>query len=247
MGKLTRTLKLGVRGEDVEGFTRAMHRYLQTGQLANYMAQKDRVRQTWGLAKVTLAKKAAKKAGLPAYGVAGPKLEAVMRKADAFDALADHLLDEYRRQHVLPPVVYPLVGAGTVCQGLHPTAGLAGNWAIDFCAPGGTTVVAPVKAKVKKLSGRPPTYVANSTVGIFGWSIHLETSDGYRFFSTHYGTRSVELGQTVPAGGRLGTVGHWPGDPGRSHVHFGVTSPYGTADARKHITAIANAPRLDRV
>jgi hypothetical protein len=133
----------------------------------------------------------------------------------------------------------------SACQGLHPTAGLSGNWAIDFCAPGGTKVWAVERAVIRKLSGRDPAQGAQQTIGIFGWSIHYETAEGYRYFSTHYGARApLQVGQVVTVGQLLGTVGHWPGDPGRSHTHLGVTSPLGIADAKKRITAVSLAARI---
>ena len=85
---------------------------------------------------------------------------------------------------------------------------------------------------------------AEQTIGIFGWSIHYETAAGYRYFSTHYGLRSVQEGEIVQVGQIIGTVGSWPGDPGRSHTHLGVTSPLGTADAKKRITTISQAVRV---
>ena len=110
---------------------------------------------------------------------------------------------------------------------------------------GGTPVVAVERAKITKLSGRDPAFGADQQVGIYGWSIHYQTPLGYRYFSTHYGYRvPLMVGQTVDAGERLGTIGHWPGDPGRSHLHKGVTSPLGERDARKRILAVANAPRV---
>jgi hypothetical protein len=154
----------------------------------------------------------------------------------AMDAVALKLVREDAKS-----ICYPLIGNSSVCQGLHPTAGLLGNWAIDFCAPGGTAVVAAEKATIRRLSGRDPSQGAEQTIGIFGWSIHYETANGYRYFSTHYGSRTVQEGQVVECGQSLGTVGSWPGNPGRSHLHLGVTSPLGTADAKKRITAVSQA------
>lgn len=139
---------------------------------------------------------------------------------------------------------HPQGATSGVCQGLHITAGLTGNWAIDFCAPGGTKVVAVERATIVKLSGRNPSEGAQQDIGIFGWSIHYETANGYHYFSTHYGSRSYHVGQIVDPGDVLGTVGSWPGDPGRSHTHLGVTSPLGSADAKRKITAVAQAQRV---
>ena len=160
----------------------------------------------------------------------------------AMDALALRYVREDALKRVYP---HPLGSLSEVCQGLHPTAGLYGNWAIDFCAPGGTKVLAVENATITKLSGRDPASGANQTIGIFGWSIHYETPEGYRYFSTHYGSRSpLQVGQHVDAGQVVGTVGHWPGDESRSHTHLGVTSPLGTADAKKRITDISTATKI---
>jgi hypothetical protein len=140
---------------------------------------------------------------------------------------------------------HPQGALSQIGQGPHATAGLPGNIAVDFMAPGGTKVVAVEDAVIKKLSGRDPSSGANQTIGIFGWSIHYETSSGYRYFSTHYGARSpLHIGQEVDCGQVLGTVGHWPGDASRSHTHLGVTSPLGSTDARKRILEIAASPKV---
>jgi Putative peptidoglycan binding domain len=131
-----------------------------------------------------------------------------------------------------------------VGQGLHPTAGLYGNYAIDFMAPGGTKVLAVEAAKITKLSGRDPATGADQDIGIYGWSIHYETPLGLRYFSTHYGSRSVSLGAQVDCGQVVGAVGGWPGDPGRSHTHLGVTHPMGVAAAKKRMLEIAQAKKV---
>ncbi|MDF2751645.1 MAG: putative peptidoglycan binding domain [Gaiellaceae bacterium] len=159
----------------------------------------------------------------------------------------DALAREYVQQDALRKCHPHEAGVdSSICQGLHQTSGLLGNWAIDFCADGGTKVVAVEAAKITKLSGRDPALgeLPNSP-GIFGWSIHYETPSGYRYFSTHYGWRAnLAIGTAVDCGQVLGTVGDWPNDPPRSHTHLGVTSPLGTADAKKRITEISKAPRV---
>lgn len=162
----------------------------------------------------------------------------------------EHALDSLALKYVRADALtkcypHPEGALSSICQGLHATAGLLGNWAIDFCAPGGTKVLAVERATIRKLSGRDPAWGANQTIGIFGWSIHYETSDGYRYFSTHYGARSpLGVGQIVDAGQVLGTVGHWPGDPSRSHTHLGVTSPLGVTDAKKRIADVSKAIKI---
>jgi murein DD-endopeptidase MepM/ murein hydrolase activator NlpD len=144
-----------------------------------------------------------------------------------------------------PPLMVAPIAVGSIPSYLHPTAGLLGNYALDWMAVGGTPVYAVEPAKIKKLSGRDPNLGADQIVGIYGWSIHYETPAGYRYFSTHYGSRQASLyvGKVVEAGEKLGEIGWWPGDPGRSHLHLGVTSPLGIADAQKRIKAVAASPR----
>jgi murein DD-endopeptidase MepM/ murein hydrolase activator NlpD len=150
-----------------------------------------------------------------------------------------------------PELAFPLpkgAGGNVALSGLHVTAGLDGNWALDFMAGGGTPVLAYEEATVRKLSGRDPALGAEQTVGIFGWSIHLETADGYRYFATHLGERSdLSVGEKVKVGQLLGKVGDWPDNPPRSHLHLGVTSPKGEADAKARIQAVGSAPRLPLV
>lgn len=131
-----------------------------------------------------------------------------------------------------------------VGQGFHQTSGIPGNWAIDFMAPGGTKVLAVENAIVTRLSGHNPADGANQGIGIFGWSVSYETGQGLRYFSTHYGTYKVALGQQLDCGQVIGTVGRWPGDPGRSHTHLGVTHPLGSAAAKKRILEISQAKRI---
>jgi hypothetical protein len=111
-------------------------------------------------------------------------------------------------------------------------------------AAGGMPVVAPEPATVRKLSGRDPALGADQVKEIFGWSIHLETADGYRYLARHLGERSdLAAGDTVEIGQVLGKVGTWPDDPPRSRLHLGVTSPKDEADAKARIQAVGSASR----
>ena len=124
---------------------------------------------------------------------------------------------------------------------LHPTLGLAHNWALDFMAVGGTKVFAPEAAVVWKLSGHDP---AEGVIdgSVFGWNIYLLTPVGILYFGTHFGDRRVTVGQHVKTGQLIAHVGHWPNDPGRSHTHLGVTDPKGEAAAKAYIVKVARAP-----
>lgn len=128
---------------------------------------------------------------------------------------------------------------------IHQTGGISGNWALDFMAPGGTPVLAPEAGTVTKISGHDPSTGTHGAGDIFGYSIYLRTAGGF-YFSTHYGSVNVSLGETVKAGQQVGRVGHWPRDPGRSHTHLGFTALNGLyATAVKHIKDVAAAPKVD--
>lgn len=140
---------------------------------------------------------------------------------------------------------HPAGAPGTfIGQGLHATDGIPGNWAIDFMAPGGTKVLAVESAVVTRLSGHDPAEGVIDPPGIFGWSIYYDTPGGYHYFSTHYGRRLVREGQQVDCGQTIGEVGRWPGDPGRSHTHLGVSSALGPAAAKRRITEISQAQHV---
>jgi len=148
------------------------------------------------------------------------------------------------------PLQYPHPGPRTrpLPSDLHETAGLPGNWALDFMAPGGTPVYAPQDGlTVTRLSGHDP---AEGVIegDIFGWNVYLRSDAGVTYFLTHMGDRRLSTGLPLPLGmkvGRrnvIGHVGHWPDDPGRSHTHMGVTHPMGRKPAVARIEAVARAP-----
>ena len=126
---------------------------------------------------------------------------------------------------------------------LHPTSGLANNWALDFMAPGGTKVYAPEASTVLRLSGHDPS-LGEVQPSIFGFSVYLHTPSGIIYFLTHLGHVSVPLGRKLKASWLIGTVGHWPNDPGRSHTHLGVTHPGGVTAAKNYVCKIAQAPMI---
>lgn len=147
-----------------------------------------------------------------------------------------------------PPLVYPHpAGLGLhrpPNSDLHETAGIPGNFALDFMAPGGTPFLAPQASTVSRLSGHDP---AEGVLDgdIFGWNIYLTTSPGkVVYFATHLGDRHVTVGEKVKLGQLLGHVGHWPGDPDRSHTHLGITHPAGYKAAIARIEAVAKAPMV---
>lgn len=238
-----------MRGADIDAAARALHRYLKTGNLGAHDKSRDIVRETWGTGKANLTRAARKQAKLPSGFAYTASLDRVLIKTGAFDAKADDLRAEYIKSLVppTPSMVHPHAAGweSTVCQGIHPTAGLEGNMALDWCAQGGTPVLSVVAAEVVKISGRNPSWGAENSIGIYGWSIHYVSFGGYRWFATHFGTlNNLYVGKKVRAGDVVGRVGSWPGDPGRSHTHLGCTSPHGSADAIRLIEKVAASPRV---
>ena len=133
--------------------------------------------------------------------------------------------------------------ANGIPGGLHETAGLPHNWALDFMAPGGTRFLAPFDGVVARFSGHDP---AMGVIGgdIYGWNIYEDEKNGIQIFVTHLENRVGPVGRHVKAGTILGHVGHWPHDPGRSHTHLGVTHPGGIQAAKDYVIEIAHSPHV---
>jgi murein DD-endopeptidase MepM/ murein hydrolase activator NlpD len=137
--------------------------------------------------------------------------------------------------HAIPPSHTRPTAAG-----LHVTAGLAGNVALDFMAAGGTVILAPQDCHVMRFSGHDPRI---GVIGgdIYGWSTYLHVPDGY-YFLTHQDKRYVSVGQWVKKGTPIGRVGSWPHNPPRSHSHLGFTHVKGEAASRARILKVASGP-----
>ncbi|HLY83721.1 MAG TPA: M23 family metallopeptidase [Acidimicrobiales bacterium] len=142
------------------------------------------------------------------------------------------------------PHALPWKGPAPPASDLHETAGIPGNWALDFMAHGGTTILAPEDCTVTRLSGHDPKEGDLGAAGIFGWNTYLETHDGLLYFLTHQGSRAVHVGQKVKLGEIIGVVGHWPNDEPRSHTHMGVTHPDGVKASQVAICKVAEAGRV---
>jgi len=180
-------------------------------------------------------------------GVVDQNLWSTLARQGWPDARAIELMNSYIDHNPVSSLVFPvpLGQMASVCQGLHQTAGLAGNWAIDFCCVPLTTIVAVEAGVITKLSGHSPTQDIWDTQGVFGWSVHFRTPAGYRYFVTHLGSRppALQVGMHVAVGDTIGRVGDQKYRP--DHTHYGVTSPVSEADAKKRITAVSRAPRID--
>lgn len=137
-----------------------------------------------------------------------------------------------------PPDVHVFVG------GMHETSGLDGNWALDFICKAGLGICAPEAATVTRFSGHDPSDDSADKNGVYGWTTYLRTPAGYMYFVTHQGRRypTLRVGQHVQAGDLIGFVGDQRYRP--DHLHLGVTSPKGDADAKARITAVSKAPRV---
>lgn len=114
MSLLTRTLKVGCVGKDVEGAKRGVARYLGKGRLSKLTEQAPVVRRTFGPFFRVDVKRAQGRLELPASGLFGEATYDALKSAGAFDAKALHLLREYAEEQK-PPLVEPKQGF----QSLH--------------------------------------------------------------------------------------------------------------------------------
>lgn len=146
-----------------------------------------------------------------------------------------------------PPLVYPLgkkaPGKRPTAAGIHVTSGLDGNVALDFMTNAGAFFVAPEACRVFRHSGRDPE-LGVRVGSVYAWSIYLITPSGLLYFATHLSTRYALVGDRLRAGDRVGLIAGWPNDPGRTHLHLGVTHPKGEVKARARILEVAGAPKV---
>lgn len=248
---LTRVLKDGSVGDDVYGVKRTVFRALDASdkgrRLAALEANDAAVKRTFGVFFKRQVNDVRVAMGYKPTGIVDQNLWKTLARQGWPDARAIQLMNNYIDAHPVSSLVYPvpLGEIGSLCQGLHETAGLDGNWAIDICCVPNTTIVAVEKGVITKLSGKSPSQDTWDSSGTYGWSIHFRTPDGYRYFTTHYGVRArgLRVGMAVEAGDTLGKVGDQRFRP--DHIHYGVTSPVSEADAKKRITMVSRAPRID--
>lgn len=249
---LTRVLKEGVTpGDDVYGVKRSVCRALDAHdsgrRLAALEADDAAAKRTFGVFFTKQVKQCRKLMGYAQTGIVDQSFWNALVRGGWPDRRAIELMNNYIDAHPALAVCYPVpMGeVAGVCQGIHPTAGLAGNYAIDFCCAPGTTVVAVEAGTVVKLSGKTPSLDTWDQSGTFGWSTHFRTAAGYRYFVTHLGSRApgIHVGQRLEVGDTIGKVGDQVFRP--DHVHYGVSSPVSSADARKRITAVSRAPRVE--
>jgi murein DD-endopeptidase MepM/ murein hydrolase activator NlpD len=169
-------------------------------------------------------------------------LDAMWAYADAYSKWVYRLWSAPVEAPADPTMVSP-VSVGPIPSFLHPTAGLLGNWALDWIVPPGVAVHSPEAGVIQKLSGHDPSDDTWDSQGVYGWSVYVRTAQGYVYYITHLGWRAaLSVGQRVGAGTVVGKVGNQKFRP--DHTHAGVTSPLGESDAKKRIQAVAAAPRV---
>jgi len=203
---------------------------------------------------IALSKAVRRFQGAGGDGIYGPLTHEKMRRSHshdhpdewAFDATAIVLMNEaYLLQH--PGIVSPCK-TGQRPAFLHETGGIDGNWALDWMNPAGTAVYAPTAMTVVAKGGHDPASGTwrngkhDRRGDIFGWSLHLRDRHDFTYFATHLGSVSVAVGQKLLVAQRFGAIGHWPHDPGRSHLHLGVDAGSDAA-SKKMIRSISLAPR----
>ena len=240
--KLKREIELGMQGLDVKACKRAAARAgFPKGKLMG-------ITDTYVAADVANIKLFQQAKGLDADGIIGQNtLDALVLSMDATATgwYGSFVLPKAAAAALVYPHASPFNGSAPPKSDLHETGGIPMNWALDFMAPGGTKLVAPEAGTLSRQSGHDPSQGTSGAVNdIFGWSVYIQTPAGLVYFATHLGSVSVQVGQQLKAGDVIGVVGNWPGDPGRSHTHLGVTHPAGIAAAKDRICAVAAAPRM---
>lgn len=234
-------------GLDVEGIGRALCR-AQVGyvSLKVFQSMPVRWRRTYGARKQAAVNVIRKREHRTQNRIYDRGVHGVLIDMGAFDANATNKMIQYE-----PPLAlcypHPKGSTSSICQGLHETGGIPGNWAIDFCVPEITGNLTPVLAVQDgffyRYGGKAPSQDTPDPTGAFGWSVYFQTRVGAIYYVTHLGrTAAMIPGQRVRAGEIIGWVGDQAFRP--DHTHYGVTHPLGAAEARKLITRVSHAPRV---
>jgi hypothetical protein len=250
----TRILKPGdpiERGIDIEGIGRALCRAkIGYVSLNVFTAMPATWRRSYGSRKIEAVNVIRKREGRTRNGIYDQGVHGVLIDMGAFDARAVNMMYEYE-----PPLAYcyPIAKArqSWVCQSLHETSGIPGNWAIDFCVPeivggNGAPVLAVQDAFFYRYGGKAPTGDVPDPSGAYGWSVYYQTRGGVIYYTTHLGQRVMfAAGQRIKAGTIVGYIGDQWYRP--DHAHVGATHPRGEAEAKKLILRISTAPRVNPV
>ena len=115
-------------------------------------------------------------------------------------------------------ITRPIPHSSVPSRSTHNTDGLPGYPAYDIMTPGGTDVIAPESGSITRISGHSPAIYDGGA--IMGYSVYFEGDSGTRYFMTHMG-KTAQEGRYI-VGAKIGQIAEWPGDPGRSHLHFAI-------------------------
>lgn len=151
---LIRVLKPNDYGKDVQGVRRACRKFLGMTQPSAPIS----VQRKFNASMTELVKAAQDEAVIPKSGWVGPELMGALRRADAFDAYATQLIEQYAEEnaHEVPPLGPIVAGDKTVLlhQLTHNTDGVPGYPAFDTgFSRAGVAVLAPEPLVVTKQSG----------------------------------------------------------------------------------------------
>ncbi|RYG94317.1 MAG: M23 family metallopeptidase, partial [Alphaproteobacteria bacterium] len=83
----------------------------------------------------------------------------------------------------------------------------------DFAAPAGTMVLSPVSGRI--------VINRSDAADVMAAYVVVRAPDGVEHVLGHIMSPQGE-GTTIKAGQQIGTVRQWPGQPGRSHLHWGM-------------------------
>lgn len=206
---LTRILKPNCYGKDVQGVRRACRKF--TGQ--DPPTAPLSVQRMFNASMTVLVKAAQDEAALPKSGWVGPRLMQLLRNADAFDAYAVQLLEQYAAENSaqVPPLGPVYAGGQSILLHdlTHETDGLPGYPAFDDGWVAGRAVIAPEPLTVTQ-HGDSQGGVAFYCTGVSGllyWFGHCSSQPAV---GAHFGK-----GAKMTSIANMGK---------KSHVHVGINA-----------------------
>lgn len=212
-----------MRGFDVDAAKRATYRYINNGpKWANYMNQSKTSKNFFGPFFEKDLKIVQKHLGLNADGVFGEKTLRALEKVGAFDWVARRLWQQQYPEHCQPipaGIDYKIVGYPN--QGTHRQSDWQSRNALDWEAPAGTPVLAPITGEVIRVGGSNGIRYVGGKI-IFGQKLTIDPPSGPECFLTHLANTQVTEGQLVLAGEVLAVIGNYGIG---SHVHVALQDP----------------------